>query len=103
MSWTRRSASLRQALGEAEPLQVVDQADHRALVDPQPAAQGALGHRPVGVDDGEHLRVLAADAVAGQRPLEALGSVLADEGREVARPVGERLGERRVGSVGRCH
>ena len=91
------------ALGEAEPLEVVDEADHRALVDPQPPAQRALGHRAVGVDDREHLRVLAADPVARERALEAFRRVLGDEGGEVARPVGERLGEGRVGSVDRCH
>ena len=81
--------------------EVVHEADHRALVDPQAAAQGALGHRPVGVDDREHLRVLGADPVACQRTLEAFGGMLCDEGGEIARPVGKRFGECRMGRVDR--
>jgi hypothetical protein len=89
------------ALGQAELLEVVHQADHRALVDPQPAAQCALGHGALGVDHGEHRRVLGADPLVGQRALETLRGVLGDERGEVARPVRERRGKRC--DIEHCH
>ena len=77
------------ALGEAEPFEVVDQTDHRALVDAQAPAQRALGHRALGVDDREHGRVLGADTLARKRSLEPLGRVFGDERQEITGPVGE--------------
>ena len=85
------------ALGEAELLEIVDEPDHRALVDLQPPAQFALRHRAFGVDHGEHGRVLGADPLIGERALEPLRRVLRDECREVTGPVCERLGKRRCG------
>jgi hypothetical protein len=77
------------ALGEAEALEVVDQADHRALVDAQAPSESALGHRTLGVDHGEHRSVLGTDTLARERALEPLGRVFGDEGEEITRPVGK--------------
>src|SRR4051812_17683092 len=72
------------ALGEAEPLEVVDEADHRALVDPQAPAERALRHRPLGVDHRKHLGMLAADLLITQRTLEPLGGMLRDERGQIS-------------------
>jgi hypothetical protein len=82
------------ALGEAEALEVVHEPDHRALVDPQQAAQRALGHRALGVDHREHGGVLGPDLLPRERLLEALSGSLGDEREHVAGPVRERVGER---------
>ncbi len=89
------------ALRQAEPLEVVEHADHRALVDPQPAPERALRHRPLGVDHHQHGGVTAADAVRGDRALEPLGRVLGDEREQIPGPVRERRRERRGDRGGR--
>jgi hypothetical protein len=68
-------------------LEVVEHADHRALVDAQAPAERALRHRSFGVDHEQDLRVLAADALVCEFALESFAGVLGDERHQVAGPM----------------
>ena len=74
-------------LGEPALLEVVDERDHGAAVDPQRAAQGLLGLALVGGEVAEHPEVPRVEAEGG----EALG--------EAPVPLGAQLHQQEAGAA----